>query len=243
MRSLTRSQRWIIGVGLLVLSLAAVVLSPELRRRLENAYLGVPVALFVNNLRPYLYARDDRECLEELRASGQPFQRVSEENFTPDCPVVYPVAIRRPLRAKRYMSCRLALAFQAYHREALQPLAERLLHRKLIGVGDLGVRSCRNMGGHRALLSEHAYANAIDLSHFDFEGGLAIDVERDWHGGGEKSLFLREAAKAACEYFNMVISPDHDEDHRDHIHADMGLSEGCKVDDRPAGASKPPARG
>jgi len=230
MRWLTGRSRWIVGAGVFVLLAASVALSAELRRNLENAYIGAPGALLVNNLRPYLYAREDGDCIEALKASGHPFQVVSEDEFTPDCPVVNPVALRRPLRQKRYMSCRLALAFQAYHREALQPLAERLLRRELLQVGDLGVRSCRTMGGHRVLLSEHAYANAIDLSHFDFEGGLAIDVERDWHAGGEKSRFLREAAKAACEHFNMVISPDHDDSHRDHIHVDMGLSDGCNVD-------------
>ncbi len=81
-------------------------------------------------------------------------------------------------------------------------------------------------------ISEHGFANAIDILGFKLENGMEILVERDW---GEKDaepglagLFLRTIQKQACENFTTVLGPDTNEYHKDHFHYDLGChGKGC----------------
>jgi hypothetical protein len=219
-----------LAYGLLaLLLLGATVVSPSVRRGLENAWIGWPIAEGFNRYRPWAYRTRDAECVGALARTGLRFALLPEDRFPADCPAVLPVAIEWPLSERRYMNCGLALALYGYWEGSLRPLARRMLGRELVGIGDLGVRSCRPMSGHRFLLSEHALSNAIDLASFHLDDGDVIDVERSWTGGGLEAAFLREAARAACDHFSMVISPDHDETHRDHLHLDLGLDAACHV--------------
>jgi hypothetical protein len=52
----------------------------------------------------------------------------------------------------------------------------------------------RQYGG---ILSQHAFANAIDVSAFVTEDGRTINVEKDWKGKQEKSMFLKQVASTA----------------------------------------------
>ena len=40
--------------------------------------------------------------------------------------------------------------------------------------------------------------------------------------------FLREVRDGACGYFNVVLSPDYNADHHDHLHVDMGWYRTCR---------------
>ena len=220
-----------LAYGLLALLLVGgPVVSSSVRRGLENAWIGWPIAEGFNRSRPRAYRAGHARCVEALARTGLRFALLAEDRFPADCPAVLPVAIAWPLAERRYMNCGLALALHGYWEESLRPLARRMLDRELVAIGDLGVRSCRPMSGHRFLLSEHALSNAIDLAAFHLDDGTVIEVERVWSGTGVEAAFLRAAARAACGHFNMVISPDHDETHRDHLHLDLGLDSACYVE-------------
>jgi len=171
----------------------------------------------------------DLSCIEKILTIEPPQQLVSPRRFPPHCPIEDPVAVRTPLREKRYMACRLALTFLNYYREDLRPLAREILGREILAVGDKGVRACRRISDSTTP-SQHTFANAIDIANFSFDDGLEINVEEHWNSGDERERFVRAAARAACDRFSMVISPDYNEAHKDHIHADMGKRVGCKVD-------------
>jgi hypothetical protein len=76
-------------------------------------------------------------------------------------------------------------------------------------------------------LSQHAYANAIDVAGFEIEGGPSISVSRDWKDESERGRFLREVRDGACRTFSVVLSPEHDRAHGNHFHFDMGLGDTC----------------
>ena len=57
--------------------------------------------------------------------------------------------------------------------------------------------------------------------------GSVINIERDWRSPGPKSEFLRALAKQACARFDVVLGPDHDRDHRDHLHLDLSGKKYC----------------
>ena len=127
------------------------------------------------------------------------------------------------------LRCPAMLGLLLWERHVLAPQAEEHFGRKVTSVGQLGTYVCRNIGGQKGRrLSEHAYANAIDISGFTLEGGEQISIARDWNGGGAKGRFLHEARDGACRIFGVTLSPDYNEAHANHFHLDMGLKSICR---------------
>ncbi len=94
----------------------------------------------------------------------------------------------------------------------------------------LGTYACRNIN-HRETgrRSEHATANAIDLSGFVLADGQQISLQDDWTGKDpRRAAFLRAVRDGACGFFDVVLSPDYNEAHRDHLHLDMGRYRACR---------------
>ena len=88
---------------------------------------------------------------------------------------------------------------------------------------------CRTMNHRsRARLSEHAHANALDISGYITASGTDITVKRDFHGGGAKEAFLKDVHAASCSVFQLVLGPGSDGYHEDHFHMDMGHWKACR---------------
>lgn len=83
---------------------------------------------------------------------------------------------------------------------------------------------CRTRnGGDAAFLSEHGFANALDVVGFDLEDGRVISVEGDWlPNSGPEGRLLRQAHGAACARFTTVLGPEANAEHADHLHLDLG---------------------
>ena len=87
-------------------------------------------------------------------------------------------------------------------------------------------------------ISEHGFANGLDLTGFVLESGGEITIEADWPftTGDENGTqvtkvpvssagaarFLVEVHQAACVQVTTVLGPESDESHRDHFHFDLG---------------------
>jgi hypothetical protein len=75
-------------------------------------------------------------------------------------------------------------------------------------------------------ISEHGFANAIDITGFQLTNGQNLVIKRDWSGEEtEPSLngrFLGEVHKSACKIFTTVLGPASNEYHSDHFHFDLG---------------------
>ena len=126
------------------------------------------------------------------------------------------------------MSCALASRLDDFEREVVQPLAAAELGRRVVRINHLGSFSCRAIrGGSR--LSEHATGRAIDVAGFRLSDGTTVSVQHDWSESGPKRLFLRRLARRACSYFSVVLTPDSNADHYDHIHLDIGREKLCSV--------------
>ena len=76
-------------------------------------------------------------------------------------------------------------------------------------------------------MSEHATANAFDISGLRLANGKLISVLASWNTGDKDSEFLHEIRNGFCDYFNLTLSPDYNADHADHFHVDMGWVRGC----------------
>jgi hypothetical protein len=83
---------------------------------------------------------------------------------------------------------------------------------------------CRNrVGDGDGFVSEHGFANAIDVLGFTLSDGTGISVEADWDAATSPAgKLLRQAHGAACGRFTTVLGPEANAEHADHFHLDLG---------------------
>jgi hypothetical protein len=83
---------------------------------------------------------------------------------------------------------------------------------------------CRNrVGDGDGFISEHGFANAIDVVGFTLADGTGISVETDWDAATSPAgKILRQAHGAACGRFTTVLGPEANAEHADHFHLDLG---------------------
>jgi hypothetical protein len=77
--------------------------------------------------------------------------------------------------------------------------------------------------GETGPVSEHGFANALDISGFGLADGRTIAVKTSWlPGNAPEGRLLRLAHDAACSDFTTVLGPEANADHDDHLHFDLG---------------------
>jgi hypothetical protein len=82
---------------------------------------------------------------------------------------------------------------------------------------------CRKVNnGHKGRVSEHAFANAVDIVAFKFKNGKTTELQSGWKGSPEEQTFWQSLHKASCEHFMTVIGPDGDAAHQGNLHLDLG---------------------
>jgi hypothetical protein len=129
------------------------------------------------------------------------------------------------------LTCEMAAAVTLWMEHEVQPLAHEVFGKPVASLGDMGTYDCRNIIGNpfwKDFRSQHATANALDISAFVLEDGRQISVLKDWRGNDPEARFLHEAHRRACRYFRVVLGPDFNEAHRNHFHLDRGPLWTCK---------------
>lgn len=71
-------------------------------------------------------------------------------------------------------------------------------------------------------ISEHGFANALDLTGFELRNGDVIELPEAWSTGGAAQELMKTAHKLACQTFTTVLGPEANPLHADHLHFDMG---------------------
>lgn len=127
-------------------------------------------------------------------------------------------------------SCALAAGLALWERDVVTAAAERRLHQAVTRIEIAGAPyQCRPIAGRRdRRLSEHAFANAIDIGGFRLSDGRVISVGTGWRGRPEERAFLRDVRNGACRYFQAVLSPDYNRAHAAHLHFDLGRDKMCR---------------
>jgi hypothetical protein len=165
-------------------------------------------------------------CLARLDALHVSY----EKSASPEgpCPIYDPIRLRAadiPLSRPALMGCDLALAIDRFDREVVAPAARRYFNVTVKSVRHFGTYSCRGRPGGE--WSEHAKGNAIDIAGFLLDDGTSISVEHDWGGSGKKRDFIHAVARGACDVFQMVLTPNSNRDHYNHLHLDIGPYKRC----------------
>ena len=176
--------------------------------------------------------RDAAECTIVLRQAEVAYTPVPDQVTGEGCGFANAVRVSRAGTASGeafVATCPLAVAWALFETHVLQPSARRHFGQGVSRVIHSGSYACRNInhrvGGRR---SEHATANALDVSGFVLSDGTRVTVVQDWRDGARRSAFLRELHANACRFFDVVLGPDYNEAHRDHFHLDMGRFRACR---------------
>lgn len=174
-----------------------------------------------------------RQCMADLSALGVKFQRLPDRTFANGCSAtsaVKLVAVGIPITNLGALKCGLARPFAQWIQQSVQPTARTRLGTYVTKIESFGSFACRpinNVNGNK--LSEHGRANAVDIAAFDLADGRRITVKDGWNGpDGNVRAFLRDLHAAACRRFNIVLGPDANAYHRDHLHFDMGRGPYCR---------------
>jgi hypothetical protein len=124
------------------------------------------------------------------------------------------------------LTCRMALALASFE-AIVQEEASRQFQSRVTRIEQLGTYNCRAMSRYK-LVSEHAYANAIDLARFTFKNGKTVTVLRDFDTNDgpparPEGAFLRAVSQRADVegVFSLVLTPFWDALHKNHFHLDL----------------------
>lgn len=130
------------------------------------------------------------------------------------------------------LTCSMALALASFEK-IVQEEASRELRSPVVRVEQLGTYSCREIVAFPGWVSEHSYANAIDLARFVLKNGTTIDVQRDFDLGDDEprrpgGRFLRSISRRAFDedVFSHVLTPFFNAAHRNHFHLDLARYRG-----------------
>lgn len=181
-------------------------------------------------------ADDDRAygaCLVDLAALGAKVQPLPDRSWPNGCSATHAVklvAIGIPVTNLGAVKCGMARPFIQWVQGNVQQAARIRFNAYVTRIESFGSFACRpvnNVAGNA--LSEHARANAVDIAAFQLSDGRHITVKDDWNGpDANAQAFLRDLHAAACRRFNIVLGPDANAYHRNHLHFDMGRGRYCR---------------
>ena len=173
-----------------------------------------------------------RQCTADLTRMGATFRVLPDSRGPGACSAINSVLLTgagASITQLRATQCQLARHFVAWVRGPVQQAAREVYGLSVVRVETMGSYACRQVRGvASASLSEHAFANAIDVAGFVLADGRRVTVKTGWQGASADAAFLRRIRKAACQRFKTVLSPDYNAAHADHLHLDMGRGPYCR---------------
>ena len=209
-----------------------LVLHEQTRRAVLQLVNSYPVSLIVNKLQEAHIPANDATCLKELGKRDVFFRRQGDFSEPKGCKVKSAVRLSRAgqvqLDNAPLLTCTMALQLARFSEDELQSAARDVLGTTVKRLRHIGTYNCRSMRQFKGVLSQHAFANAIDVSAFELANGNIINVARDWRANDAKGTFLKRVSSDACDAFHVAVSPDGDANHFNHLQWDMGPNRSCR---------------
>ncbi len=104
-------------------------------------------------------------------------------------------------------NCAMAVTLAQWSREVSK--AARDIYGPDSKISEIGTGSdyqCRKVNGASSgRVSEHAFANALDIMAFKFSDGSKTELESGWNGSDKEKAFWRAVHSASCKLFMTVI--------------------------------------
>lgn len=142
-----------------------------------------------------------------------------------ECPLSDVVRVRNfgpvGLNGSFLASCPLALSSALFISQQARPLTKRYTGSDLVRIDHLGSFACRNIY-HRqqARRSEHATADALDVSGFRLADGRRVSVLQGWRSETSRP-WLAALLSSSCHYFGNALGPEYNAAHANHFHFGM----------------------
>ena len=229
--------RWLVlvVVGSSWVALGALALNLVTVPPAWNPWAPLSVDDTPNVLTRYKLARlsgDAAACRATLAGSAVRFTPLPDRRTGEGCG--FDAAVRIEATPARVdpafaLSCRSAVALALWERHVVQPAAVASFDQPVARLTHFGSYACRNVYGRPdARRSQHATADALDVSGLVLADGTAIRVATDWQGDGSRARFLHDVHDGACRFFDGVLGPDANAAHHDHLHVDRGAFRVCR---------------
>lgn len=142
------------------------------------------------------------------------------------------------LSSPAVLNCRMTTTLAKWIEDA-NTEARLIMGAEISGIVSSTSYQCRRRNNKpEGKISEHGFANALDISGFSLANGKQIMLIADWPVGEAKAAeepdttgntapsqelrFLKAVHSRACEHFMTVLGPESDPYHTDHFHLDLG---------------------
>ncbi|WP_431614837.1 extensin family protein [Enterobacter cloacae] len=141
------------------------------------------------------------------------------------CPLHNVVRVRDfgpvSLNSSFLASCPLALSSALFVSQQARPLTRTWTGSELVRIEHLGSYACRNIY-HRpdARRSEHATAEALDISAFRLANGERVTILHGWRST-KTQPWLQALLTASCGYYGNGLEPEYNAAHANHFHLGM----------------------
>jgi len=185
---------------------------------------------------PVVVNPESQACMADLGNRAAAFTPLPDTYYGAGCSAVGAVKLaslrsdtkRLKLSNLGPMTCTLADTFAGWARFGVDRAAQQFLGSPLVKIETMGTYNCRNIAGS-ARRSGHARADAIDVSGFVLADGRRITVEGNWEDKSpEVRRFFTAIHASACKRFGMVLGPNYNPSHRNHLHLEVGGRKACR---------------
>lgn len=173
-----------------------------------------------------------KECEAALRALGARFAVLDPVVGEGQCGWPRPLRLDRFSRAvatagESMLRCEVALALARWSSEVVVPSAELHMGTGVSAIEVSTTYQCRRRNNNpTGKLSEHGFANGVDLLAVQLASGERIDF-RDRRGEAAPDRAFQAAIRGgACAYFTTVLGPMTNADHAGHVHVDLAVRNG-----------------
>lgn len=176
---------------------------------------------------------DAQLCDAALARSGLVYREMADATGAGGCELKNVVRVTRAgdtsFSAPFLATCPLALGMAYFEHHYLQAAAQETYGERVARIEHVGSYTCRNVN-HRqdTALSQHASANAIDLTGFVLDDGKRIALARWDDAASPDARFLRRVHEGACRSFDTTLGPGYNALHETHFHVDMGPYRICR---------------
>lgn len=175
-------------------------------------------------MRPAVMPADEVDCRADLKKLDVQYRDLPPIRDGAACGIDYPVKVSAigsvQMKPAAVVTCAMAASFAAWTKRDLVPAARLRYFSGVKTIHQGSSYSCRKIAGSRTL-SEHGKGNALDIMRIELNSGRDIDVEKPGLFAFRTRGFLNTIRADGCSYFNTVLGPGYNYDHRNHFHFDI----------------------
>lgn len=186
----------------------------------------------VLQLKPDFDLAEAKQCERELRKLRAAF--TVAEPILGDGQCGWPRALKLTSLARNVkirgdirVRCEVALALARWSKEIVLPSAKLHLGKTPLAVRiDTSYQCRRRNNAKTGKLSEHGYANGVDVMGFVFPDDQVFNIAVRSGSANAERAFQAAVRGGSCAYFTTVLGPMTNASHADHFHFDLAVRRG-----------------